>query len=386
MRGLRKYLTPFAPDQSGAESVLYELGGIVVILDAGGCAGNICGFDEPRWSKRRSAVFSAGLRDMDAVMGRDKLLVQKICDCVTKIDARFVAIIGTPVPAVIGTDLQAVKRMLEKRVDLPVITVATDGMHLCDRGISLAYQALLKDMDDRGFLAVPGADKRMSDKPSRTIRAASSGECCGRRAGVFGVTPLDLPDSRSGDLIREALQAEGYGKAVLYGSGATLKDYAEAGENAVNIAASADGIAAVKFLHEKFGTPYEIRCPGAEELWRRAEESEAAYEERPVQTAEPDRVLIVHGQVLGNSLREAILRDHPQAQVTVASWFGMDQDIRQPQDMHLKEEDDFTGLVEKTRPDLIIGDRVLLRMIPGYTGKFSHVPEFSVSGKREAGK
>ena len=28
MRGLRKYLTPFAPDQSGAVSVLYEFGGI----------------------------------------------------------------------------------------------------------------------------------------------------------------------------------------------------------------------------------------------------------------------------------------------------------------------------------------------------------------------
>ena len=41
MRGLRKYLTPFAPDQSGAVSVLFELGGIVVICDAGGCTGNV---------------------------------------------------------------------------------------------------------------------------------------------------------------------------------------------------------------------------------------------------------------------------------------------------------------------------------------------------------
>ena len=40
MRGLRKYLTPFAPDQSGAVSVLYEFGGIIVICDAGGCTGN----------------------------------------------------------------------------------------------------------------------------------------------------------------------------------------------------------------------------------------------------------------------------------------------------------------------------------------------------------
>ena len=36
MRGLRKYLTPFAPDQSGAVSVLYEFGGIIVICDGGG--------------------------------------------------------------------------------------------------------------------------------------------------------------------------------------------------------------------------------------------------------------------------------------------------------------------------------------------------------------
>ena len=97
MKGLRKFLTPFAPDQSGAVSVLYELGGIVVICDAGGCTGNICGFDEPRWHTHRSAIFSAGLRDMDAILGRDDKLVAELLDAAEKIDARFAAIIGTPV-------------------------------------------------------------------------------------------------------------------------------------------------------------------------------------------------------------------------------------------------------------------------------------------------
>lgn len=83
MRGLRKYLTPFAPDQSGAVSVLYEFGGIIVICDAGGCTGNICGFDEPRWFESKSALFSAGLRDMDAILGRDDRLVAKLADAVT---------------------------------------------------------------------------------------------------------------------------------------------------------------------------------------------------------------------------------------------------------------------------------------------------------------
>ena len=111
MKGLRKYLTPFAPDQSGAVSVLYDLGGIIVICDAGGCTGNICGFDEPRWFETSSAVFSAGLRDMDAILGRDDKLVEKLAMAAEKIDANFAAIIGTPVPATIGTDYRALKRL-----------------------------------------------------------------------------------------------------------------------------------------------------------------------------------------------------------------------------------------------------------------------------------
>ena len=85
VRGLWKGLTPFAPDQSGAASVFYELGGILVICDAGGCTGNVCGFDEPRWFGERSAIFSAGLRDMDAILGRDDRLVAKLADAAEKI-------------------------------------------------------------------------------------------------------------------------------------------------------------------------------------------------------------------------------------------------------------------------------------------------------------
>ena len=92
MKKLVKYLSPFAPDQSGACGVLYELGGLMVVCDAGGCAGNICGFDEPRWFTKRSAVFSAGLRDMDAILGRDDKLIKKLND---ELEAKgFITIAG----------------------------------------------------------------------------------------------------------------------------------------------------------------------------------------------------------------------------------------------------------------------------------------------------
>ena len=199
MKGLRKYLTPFAPDQSGAVSVLYEFGGIIVICDAGGCTGNICGFDEPRWFESKSALFSAGLRDMDAILGRDDRLVAKLADAVTKLDAKFAAIIGTPVPAVIGTDYHALKRMTEKKVDLPILTVDTDGMELYDKGEEKAWQELFRVFAGEKEDVIPG------------------------NIGILGMTPQDISDLRAADRIREHFAAEGK-TAICYGMGNGLDD------------------------------------------------------------------------------------------------------------------------------------------------------------------
>ena len=81
---------------------------------------------------------------MDAILGRDDRLVAKLVDAAEKVEAGFAAIIGTPVPAVIGTDYQALKRMCEKRTELPVLTVDTDGMELYDVGERKAYVELLR--------------------------------------------------------------------------------------------------------------------------------------------------------------------------------------------------------------------------------------------------
>ena len=151
MRGLRKYLPPFAPDISGASSVLYEMGGILVICDAGGCTGNVCGFDEPRWFLQRSCIFSAGLRDMDAIFGRDDKLVEKLQEAASQIEASFACVIGTPVPAVIGTDYQALKRMAEKKLKLPVLTIETSGILQYDVGEEMAIWSCFVPLPKRSW-------------------------------------------------------------------------------------------------------------------------------------------------------------------------------------------------------------------------------------------
>lgn len=349
MKGLLKYLSPFAPDQSGAASVLYDLGGITVICDAGGCTGNICGFDEPRWFRRKSAIFSAGLRDMDAILGRDDRLIDKLKDTAQKVDASFAAIIGTPVPAVIGTDYRALKRMAEKRCQLPVITIECTGTRLYDAGASDAYLELFRTFAE--------------DAPH--IDAG--------RIGVIGATPLDLVSIEDAQKLKTLLLAEGYDKVCCYGMGTDpeecgLASIRKAGTAAKNLVLAPAGLKAAEYLKERFGTPYETGYPLLKD----------DLKQRLHQLA-GKKVLIIHQQIAANEIRREIRRGC-DAKVTAATWFMQAERFKEPQDLQLTTEEQFIRAVEAGGYDVIIGDVMLKRALKGYRGDYIPLPHFAVSG------
>ena len=343
MRGLRKFLTPFAPDQSGAVSVFYEFGGIIVICDAGGCTGNICGFDEPRWFESKSALFSAGLRDMDAILGRDDRLVAKLADAATKLDAKFAAIIGTPVPAVIGTDYHALKRMTEKKVDLPIMTVDTDGMELYDKGEEKAWLEL--------FYVFAGEKEDVSPG----------------RVGILGMTPQDISDLHAADRIRKRFAEEGK-TAVCYGMGDGLGAVKKVSNVERHIVVSPAALEVAKYLERTYGTPYEVGYPLVDKLI-----FDMDYHGK--------KVLIVHQQVIGSAIREEILKKAPDAQITVASWFMVKPELRKDGDLHLRDEEDYIQLVKSGDFDVIYADRCMERMTPEFSGTFVDAVHFAVSGR-----
>ena len=343
MRGLRKYLTPFAPDQSGAVSVLYELGGIIVICDAGGCTGNVCGFDEPRWFERKSAVFSAGLRDMDAILGRDDRLVAKLVDAAEKVEAGFAAVIGTPVPAVIGTDYQALKRMCEKKTDLPVLAVNTDGMELYDGGERKAYLELFKVF-------------------AREKLPVETG-----RVGILGMTLQDVSDLKAADKLREKFRERGQ-RAICYGMGDGLDEVKKASSVEKNIVVSPAALECARYLEKTFGTPYEVGYLLVEELV-------------PDMEYAGKKILIVQQQVMAGSIRAELRKRGGDGKITVASWFSMEKDLLEEGDVSLKDEEDYMELVEKGRYDVIFADPCMRRMTKDFSGVFVDAVHFAVSGK-----
>lgn len=355
VRGLWKGLTPFAPDQSGAASVFYELGGILVICDAGGCTGNVCGFDEPRWFGERSAIFSAGLRDMDAILGRDDRLVAKLTDAAEKIDANFAAVIGTPVPAVIATDYRALQRMCEKKTNLPILTVDTNGMELYDVGEEKAWLTLFKTF----------AGKEVASQKEASEEDDSSKKM---KIGVLGLTPHDVSDLNIEEKFRKSENENTH--YICYGMRAGIDKVKTAGSADKNLVVAPAALETAKYLEKEFGTPYEVGYPFVDELI-----PELGYERK--------KILIIHQQVIANAIRQEIrTRSNEQnTEVTVASWFMMKSELSEEGDLSLKEEKDYCKLVQNGNYDMVFADENMRGLVPGFKGTFVNVRHFAVSGK-----
>ena len=355
VRGLWKGLTPFAPDQSGAASVFYELGGILVICDAGGCTGNVCGFDEPRWFGERSAIFSAGLRDMDAILGRDDRLVAKLTDAAEKIDANFAAVIGTPVPAVIATDYRALQRMCEKKTNLPILTVDTNGMELYDVGEEKAWLTLFKTFAGKDVASQKEASEE--DDSSKKMKI-----------GVLGLTPHDVSDLNIEEKFRKS--ENGNTHYICYGMRAGIDKVKTAGSADKNLVVAPAALETAKYLEKEFGTPYEVGYPFVDELI-----PELGYERK--------KILIIHQQVIANAIRQEIRTrsDEQNTEVTVASWFMMKSELSEEGDLSLKEEMDYCKLVQNGNYDIVFADENMRGLVPGFKGTFVNIRHFAVSGK-----
>ena len=355
VRGLWKGLTPFAPDQSGAASVFYELGGILVICDAGGCTGNVCGFDEPRWFGERSAIFSAGLRDMDAILGRDDRLVAKLTDAAEKIDANFAAVIGTPVPAVIATDYRALQRMCEKKTNLPILTVDTNGMELYDVGEEKAWLTLFKTFAGKDVASQKEASEE--DDSSKKMKI-----------GVLGLTPHDVSDLNVEEKFRESENENTH--YICYGMRAGIDKVKTAGSADKNLVVAPAALETAKYLEKEFGTPYEVGYPFVDELI-----PELGYERK--------KILIIHQQVIANAIRQEIRTrsDEQNTEVAVASWFMMKSELSEEGDLSLKEEMDYCKLVQNGNYDIVFADENMRGLVPGFKGTFVNIRHFAVSGK-----
>lgn len=238
MKQIACFISTYASDLSGVCSALYELGGMTIMHDASGCISTYATHDEPRWYDSDSMVYLSGLTEIDAIMGDDEKLIRQITETAKELSPKFIAIAGSPIPMMIGTDFPAIAAEVEKKTGIPSFGFPTNGMHSYLSGVSMAFQALANRAADRQAVR--------TQEPS---------------VNIIGLTPLDFSVNGSAESICARVEDAGFRIIGRWAMGGGLAEIREAGRASVNLVVSASGIAAARELQKIFQTPFVVGVP-----------------------------------------------------------------------------------------------------------------------------
>ncbi|MCD7953433.1 MAG: nitrogenase component 1 [Synergistaceae bacterium] len=160
MRQTCAILSTYTADVSGVCSALYEMGGMTVMHDASGCNSTYNTHDEPRWYDVPSLVFISALAEVEALMGDEEKLIGDVCRAAEGLRPRFIALAGTPIPMMMGTDFKGIARVIEERTGIPTFGFATNGMNSYNVGAGMALAAVARRFCDPGLTPPPLAGGR----------------------------------------------------------------------------------------------------------------------------------------------------------------------------------------------------------------------------------
>ena len=238
MKRSYKIIPIYTADVSGVCSALYELGGMTVMHDPSGCNSTYNTHDEIRWYDQDSLIYISGLTEIDAIMGNDEKFLDDIKEAARELHPKFIALAGSPIPYMNGTDFPALAQVLEEETGIPAFAVPTNGMHDYVYGAGIALEEIAK---------------RFTGEKTGRIQA--------RTVNLLGVTPLDFGPVSHVEVLKENLKACGWKVLSTWAMGDELDAFLQAGEAEVNLVVSSVGLRAAKVLEEKFGTPYVVGTP-----------------------------------------------------------------------------------------------------------------------------
>ena len=358
MKQTSRIISTYSADVFGVCSALFELGGMTIMHDASGCNSTYTTHDEPRWYDMESMVYISGLSEMEAIMGDDEKLIGDIVAAAEDLHPRFIAVAGTPIPAMTGFDYEAVAAVIEERTGIPAFGFPTTGMNTYIHGASMALAGIAQRFVDRD--AVKTAEKSVN---------------------VLGLTPLDFSVSGADQSVVRFLESNGWRVLSRWAMGSTLEEMAAAGSAHVNLVVSASGLGAAKALQQIFGTPYVVGLPIGPMAHKVAQALDTAAESGEDQfpascLSEGDTVIIGEG-ITSVSLASAMELETGKG-VRVICPTECDAALLRSKDQHLQYEEDIAAALEGAK--LVIADPLFRPICPEGI-RFAELPTEAFSGR-----
>ena len=375
-------LPPFSPDYSGVCSALFPFDTLTVIHDASGCTGNYTGYDEARWFRSRSPIYCSGLREIDAILGDDEKLIQKVLYALEDIKPEMIALVGSPVPMVIGTDMEGIAAEIESRTGIMSVGFATTGLKYYPQGIEQVYKKVIARI--------------LEDDDSQVNKQANT-------VNILGATPLDFGKSGTIESLENFLVENGFEINQSLWKNVSIEDVRKMKHAACNIVVSNAGIALAEYMKKHFNIPYVTGLPYGEKYaeiwleglracvlsgdgekqdcagWKIGGGSQSVKNTQNGAAQEGAKILILGEQIQADSIRNAIFAENG-IHCDVAGICGWDSRLAKANDSFLETEAEIEQILNEDSYEVIIGDP-LYRSLIHTDKKFYPYSHYAVSSK-----
>ena len=379
MKQIASRISIYSADAFGVCSALYELGGLCVMHDASGCNSTYNTHDEPRWYDFDSMVYISGLSEMEAIMGDDQKFIDDIVYTAKELSPNFIAMAGTPIPTMIGTDFKAIANIIEKETNIPTFGFDTTGMHSYVSGAYKAFEALAKRFLKRNDKESRGEQKESVDKESREAKNTII------KVNILGATPLDFSINKSVEAMVDLLKENNFEVISTWAMGSSLEYIKNAGDADVNLVVSYSGMGAAKYMYENLNIPYVIGTPFGKEFANKViedlkevkstKENKVSYDNRKID--KDAEITIVGESIMSESLAYAISKEKNKT-VNVISSLETDEKLLLEGDKIAMFEDDIEKCLKNSKT--IIADP-LFRPICPLDSNFISLPHEAFSGR-----
>lgn len=379
MKQIASRISIYSADAFGVCSALYELGGLCVMHDASGCNSTYNTHDEPRWYDFDSMVYISGLSEMEAIMGDDQKFIDDIVYTAKELSPNFIAMAGTPIPTMIGTDFKAIANIIEKETNIPTFGFDTTGMHSYVSGAYKAFEVLAKRFLKRNDKESRAEQKESIDKEGREHQNSRI------KVNILGVTPLDFSINKSVEAMVDLLKENNFEVISTWAMGSSLEYIKNAGDADINLVVSYSGMGAAKYMYENLNIPYVIGTPFGKEFANKViedlkevkstKENKISYSNRKIdKNAE---ITIVGESIMSESLAYAISKEKNKT-VNVISSLETDEKLLLEGDKIAMFEDDIEKCLKNSKT--IIADP-LFRPICPLDSNFISLPHEAFSGR-----
>lgn len=375
-------LSTYTADVSGVCSALYEMGGMTVMHDASGCNSTYNTHDEPRWYDIPSLVFISALAEVEALMGDEEKLIGDVCRAAEELRPRFIALAGTPIPMMMGTDFKGIARVIEERTGIPTFGFATNGMNSYNVGAGMALAAVARRFCDPGLTPPPLAE---GERPSVNLLGVTPLDFSVRaapRSGEAGTGKISNGDDLTGasaafgnvEEMKMVFEDAGFHVNSCWAMGSPWEELMNAGRAHVNVVVSSCGAPLAEALREIYGTPSVTGLPVGDSVTRELFSliEEAAQRggglSLPLPITEPGgKVFVIGEPVQSASIARALERDYAM------------RNVRMLAPLDSPDEDEVFRALREAR--LVIADPLYKPALPKHYCRFIALPHEGYSGR-----